>query len=176
MRLTLPNDSRRRIRQPQEATNLHCLGFVLPKCSCENINNVLLSFSPYILWLLSSRSNTEQEAGRSGRLRFLQPHPGQGDAHLSVNGSPSPPEDPPSHSSSPNAPEGHRPLEETLDSRLKPTSPSFQFQVLWLRESLLHCSRNIWTPFASNTLSLSLSLSCSHFLTSAFFFLFRRPN
>lgn len=127
-------------------------------------------FFPLYLWLLSSRSNTEQEAGRSGRLRFLQPHPGQGDAHLSVHGSPSPPEDPPSHSSSPNAPEGHRPLEETLDSRLKPTSPSFQFQVLWPRESLLHCSRNIWTPFASNTLSLSLSLSCSLFLTSAFFF------
>lgn len=148
-------------------------------CSCQSARvKTSTTFSsfffPYILWLLSSRSNAEQEAGRSGRLRFLQPHPGQGDAHLSVNGSPSPPEDPPSHSSSPNAPEGHRPPEETFDSRLEPTSPSFQFQVLWPRESLLHCSRNIWTPFASNSLARSLALSL--FLSSAFFFLFRRPN
>lgn len=103
---------------------------------------------------------------------FLQPHPGQGDAHLSVIGSPSPPEDPPSHSSSPNAPEGHRPPEETFDSRLEPTSPSFQFQVLWPRESLLHCSRNIWTPFASNSLARSLALSLSLSLLSFFFFFF----
>lgn len=75
LRLTLPNDSRRRIRAPQEATNLHCLGLFLPKRSCENINDVLVGFLPYILWLLSSRSITVQEAGRSGRLRFYNPNP-----------------------------------------------------------------------------------------------------